>query len=172
MRFKPYYMTAALILVTACSGGAQTDITQISETPSQEQNPSTKAETAKMDHSKIVTGNGEHNFITLEGASRDGNSLTFPEVVISKPGFLVLHPFKNGKPVPTEYVGAVPIKAGQNTNVAIEVDGGVSSGDMFVVMLHYDMNEDEIFDFNDGITVPDAPVFEGHKLIALRYRAP
>lgn len=172
MGFKPYYMTAALILVTACSGGVQTEVKHTSETSGQEQSSSVKTDTVKMDHSKIVTGNGEHNFITLEGASRDGNSLTFPEVVISKPGFLVLHPFKNGKPVPTEYVGAVPIKAGQNTNVAIEVDGGVSSGDMFVVMLHYDMNKDGIFDFNDGITVPDAPVFEDHKLIALRYRAP
>ena len=172
MAFKPYYMTAVIMFMTACNSGTQTKVTHTSETSGQQQSSSAKTDATKMDHSKIVTGNGTHNFITLEGASRDGNSLTFPEVVISKPGFLVLHPFKDGKPVPTEYVGAVPIKTGQNTNVAIEVDGGVSSGDMFVIMLHYDMNEDEIFDFNDGITVPDAPVFEGHKLIALRYRAP
>ena len=46
------------------------------------------------------------------------------------------------------------------------------SGDMFVIMLHYDVNKDGIFDFNDGVTVPDAPVFEGNRLIALRFAAP
>jgi len=152
------YLTgvAALILMSACAETA----------------PKTKTETAKMDHSKIVTGNGEHNFITLDGAARTENNFTFPEVVISKPGFLVLHPFRDGKPVQTEYVGAVPVKTGINQNVDIAVNVDVNSGDMFIVMLHYDMNEDGVFDFNDGITVPDAPVFEGHTLVALRYRAP
>jgi len=133
---------------------------------------STKTEAPKMDHSKIVTGNGENNFIILEGASRDGSSFTFPEVTIDKDGFLVMHPFKDGKPVQTEYVGAVPVAAGTHKDVSITIDTPPNTGDNFIVMLHYDMNTDKIFDFNDGVTVPDAPVFEGHTLVALRYVAP
>jgi len=151
----------AAIMLCACS-------------PSTENNDATSPQTSApaIDHSKIVTGNGENNHITLEGATRDGSTFTFPQVTISKPGFLVLHPFRDGKPVQTEYVGAVPVKTGQTENVDVTVNTDVASGDMFIVMLHYDMNEDGIFDFNDGVTVPDAPVFEGHTLVALRYAAP
>jgi len=129
-------------------------------------------ESEKIDHSKIVTGNGENNFIILEGASRDGSTFTFSVVTIDKDGFLVMHPFKDGKPVQTEYVGAVPIAAGTHKDVSIRIDTLPVAGDNFIVMLHYDMNTDKIFDFNDGVTVPDAPVFEGHTLVALRYTVP
>jgi len=125
-----------------------------------------------MDHSKIVTGNGENNFIILEGASREGSTFSFPEVTIDKDGFLVIHPFKDGKPVQTEYVGAVPVAAGTHKDVAITIDRDISSGENFIIMLHYDMNTDKIFDFNDGVTVPDVPVFEGQTLVALRYKVP
>jgi len=125
-----------------------------------------------MDHSKIVTGNGENNFIILDGASRDRSTFTFSEVTIDKDGFLVMHPFRDGKPVQTEYVGAVPITAGTHKNVPITINTQPVTGDNFIVMLHYDMNTDKIFDFNDGVTVPDAPVFEGHTLVALRYSVP
>jgi len=33
-------------------------------------------------------------------------------------------------------------------------------------MLHWDVDQDKIFDFGDGITVPDAPLFEETKMIA------
>ena len=131
-----------------------------------------KVEAPKMDHSKIVTGNGKNNYVILEGATRKAQTFTFPEVTLDKDGFLVMHPFKDGKPVQTEYVGAVPVAAGTHKDVSLTIDTPTQTGDNFVVMLHYDMNRDKIFDFNDGITVPDAPVFEGHTLIALRYTAP
>lgn len=148
-----------LAFLVTCSSGEEV---AVNKEPTQE---------AAMDHSKIVTGNGEHNYIILEGATREGNTFTFKEAVIDKPGFLVLHPFKDGHPVQTEYVGAVPVKTGSNIDVDVPLSVDIASGDMFIVMLHYDMNEDEIFDFNDGVTVPDAPVFEGNTLVALRYEA-
>lgn len=132
----------------------------------------TKAKAPKMDHSKIVTGNGTENYITLEGSTRSNAAFTFPNVTINKAGFLVMHPFRDGKPVQTEYVGAVPVRTGTNSNVAIAVDPAPQTGDMYIVMLHYDINEDGVFDFGDGVTVPDAPVFEGHTLVALRYETP
>jgi len=157
IRTLPPVMVFALL--TAC--GAETKLSE--KEPASESKP-------KMDHSKIVTGNGENNFITLKGAYRTGDIFTFPEVTLSKDGFLVFHPFKDGKPVQTEYVAAKALSGGAHKDVSIHVEDKPETGDMYIVMLHYDMNEDGIFDFNDGVDVPDAPVFEGHILVALPYQ--
>ena len=131
-----------------------------------------KATEPKMDHAKIVTGNGENNHISLDGAYRTEATFTFPNVTLAKDGFLVFHPFKDGKPVQTEYVAAKALSGGSHDNVSIDVSDGPKTGDMYIVMLHFDMNEDGVFDFNDGVTVPDAPVFEGQTLVALRFQTP
>jgi len=155
-------------LIALLSFGIVAACTQsMTETPA---NNTSSSSIETMDHSKIITGNGEKNFIILDGTSRNGSTFTFPEVTIDKDGFLVMHPFKDGKPVQTEYVGAVPVATGTHKNVAITIDRETNPGDNFIVMLHYDMNTDKIFDFNDGVTVPDAPVFEGRTLVALRYK--
>ena len=120
----------------------------------------------------IKLGNGENNYVVTEGATREGATFTFSKVAIDKPGFLVIHPFKDGKPAQTVYSGAAPLTAGVHENASVTIDYEPASGEMFVVMLHYDMNEDGVFDFNDGVTVPDAPVFEGDTLVALRIAAP
>lgn len=126
---------------------------------------------SEQSHQQIKTGNGERNYIILDGAIRDGATFTFKEVAIAAPGWLVMHPFDNGAPVRTEYVGATLLEEGKSADVQITVDSEPMPGEMFIVMLHYDINEDGVFDFNDGVTVPDAPVFEGDVLIALRYSA-
>lgn len=120
----------------------------------------------------IEVGNGENNYIILDNVSRDGAQFVFETVAIDQPGWLVMHPFENGAPAQTVYVGARLLGAGTHKDVAITIDEAPQSGDMFVIMLHYDVNKDGIFDFNDGVTVPDAPVFEGNRLIALRFAAP
>ena len=121
---------------------------------------------------QLKTGNGVANAIMLEGVTREGATFTFKEVKIDRPGWLVMHPFRNGAPVPTEYVGATLLSQGSHQDVEITINSEPEAGEMFVIMLHYDVNEDGIFDFNDGVTVPDAPVFEDGVLIALRFSAP
>ncbi len=43
-------------------------------------------------------GNGEKNWIDVAGVTRNDSVLTFPEVQINGNGWLVIHPFENGKP--------------------------------------------------------------------------
>lgn len=129
-------------------------------------------ESAEAAAPAIEVGNGENNYIVLEGVTRAGATFVFKTVAIDRPGWLVIHPFENGAPAQTVYVGATLLAAGVHQDIAITIDAAPAAGDMFVVMLHYDVNEDGVFDFNDGITVPDAPVFEGARLIALRFAAP
>jgi len=123
---------------------------------------------------KVTLGNGEANWIIVEGASRDHATLSFREVHIDGNGWLVMHPFKDGKPVGEIYVGATYVESGDNQNVKITVDPEPTTGDMFIVMLHRDVNENQEFDFVfvDEVNVLDKAVFEGTKMIAHAIQAP
>lgn len=163
MGMKRYIVAAATAVLAASCAVEQEQVSP--ETASSEPTSS------GQQHQQLKTGNGERNYIILDGATRDGATFTFKEVSIDAPGWLVMHPFDNGVPVQTEYVGATLLEEGKSADVQITVNSEPAPREMFIVMLHYDVNEDGVFDFNDGVTVPDAPVFEGGVLIALRYSA-
>ena len=119
-------------------------------------------------------GNGSNNWIITEGASRDGATFTFPEVKIDGNGWLVMHPFKDGKPNGKVYVGHTFLKDGVSNDVQIVVDETPAQGDYFIVMLHRDVNENQEFDFVfvDAVNVLDTAVFEGETMIGHAYAAP
>lgn len=123
----------------------------------------------------MTMGNGVDNHIMVEGATRDGATMVFPEVKINGNGWLVMHPFENGKPNGDIYVGASFVQDGINRDVAITVDPEPAPGDMFIVMLHRDVDEDEHFDFvfvGDTGHVEDRAVFEGNRMIGHAWPAP
>jgi len=62
-------------------------------------------------------GNGTDSCITTENFKQNGSTFTFEEVKIKGNGWLVLHPYKDGKPHSTVYVGASYVKHGKNKNV-------------------------------------------------------
>lgn len=119
-------------------------------------------------------GNGDSNWIQTEDASRQGKILTFKEVHIEGNGWLVMHPFEDGAPNGDKYVAATYLDSGTNKDVEIEVHKGVSSGEMFIVMLHRDLNENGVFDFVfiDERNVMDRAVFEGPRMIGHAVPAP
>ena len=119
-------------------------------------------------------GNGEQNWIVTDNATRDDNTLVFSEVNIHASGWLVMHPFEDGKPNGDKYVAATYLSEGTNNDVAIEVYKGITSGEKFIVMLHNDSNHNEIFDFVfvDDVNVMDKAVFEGSKMIGHVFVAP
>lgn len=123
---------------------------------------------------KMSMGNGEKNSITVEGVTRKDSVLTFSEVTIDGNGWLVMHPFENGKPNGDKYVAATYVQDGTNEAVDIEVYKGVDTGEMFIVMLHRDKNENKVFDFVfvDDRNVMDTAVFEGSKMIGHAIAAP
>ncbi len=123
---------------------------------------------------QMTIGNGENNWIVTDGATRDGATFTFPEVHIDGNGWLVMHPFEDGKPNGNIYVGHTYVASGTTKDVDITVDPAPSTGDMFIVMLHRDVDEDKEFDFVfvDENHVEDRAVFEGTKMIGHAYAAP
>lgn len=146
---------------------------------------------------QITMGNGEANWIQVDGLTReagvtqfsevrvDGDSvsafrgdsvaLTFPEVVIEKPGFLVLHPVMDGRPNGDVVSGFAYLDSGKNEAVTIRMDTPADPGRMFLVMLHSDVDNDRVLDFvfvEDGINVEDTAVFEGTHMIAHIFAVP
>lgn len=150
------------VSLTACVGTVQrTDLR-----PAVDMTRSTEGNAVRT----IQTGNGVKNNITLAGTAQAGATLTVPWVEISDNGWLVAHPFRDGAPVPTEYVASTYIEKGLNRDVPLVLDAEPAPGEWFAIMLHYDVNQDRVFDFGDGITVPDRPVFEDGALVSHRYK--
>ena len=146
---------------------------------------------------RITMGNGTLNSIQMDGLTRtegvatfqqvrvDGETvsmfqgdtvvLTFPEVVIEKPGFLVLHPVMDGRPNGDMVSGFAYLEAGTNENVTMRIDHPADAGSKFLVMLHSDVDGDRVLDFSfveDGINVEDTAVFEGTNMIAHIFAVP
>lgn len=140
---------------------------------------------------QITMGNGDANQIIVEGLTRkasvsqfsevrvdegsvatfrgDSTAISFPKVVIEKPGFLVLHPVMDGRPNGDMVSGFAYLNAGENEDVTIRIDHPADVGSKFLVMLHSDVDEDRVLDFSfveDGINVEDTAVFEGTQMIA------
>jgi len=139
--------------------------------------------------SGIVLGNGEKNWIKVDDVTRgknstyteirtssdkqhvrrgDGTTLTFSEVHIEGDGWLVMHPFVDGKPSGTHVAGFAFVEDGTNTDVKITLNPAPAAGDAYVVMLHSDADNDRVFDFvfvAENV-VEDVAVFEGNKMIA------
>lgn len=91
----------------------------------------------------LGTGNGERNWIVVDGVTRDGATLTFSEVRIDGDGWLVVHPWGKGDVV----VGATYVESGTSEDVEITIDPAPAPGDEIFVMLHRDANENGEFDF-------------------------
>lgn len=139
--------------------------------------PATVAQDAQSEAAAapaFTMGNGENNWINTNNVGRDGKVLTFSDVTISSNGWLVMHPFEDGKPNGDKYVAATFVESGTNSDVQIEVYKGIATGEQFIVMLHYDSNDNEIFDFVfvDDRNVMDRAVFEGNKMIGHVFAAP
>ncbi len=139
----------------------------------------------------LTMGNGEANAIQVNGLVRaegkttfseirvDGEvvktfratstAVAFPEVLIEKAGWVVLHPVIDGRPNGDMVSGYTYLDAGRNEDVTIRIDHPADAGDKFLVMLHSDVDQDRVFDFvflEDGINVEDTAVFEGSRMIA------
>jgi len=127
-----------------------------------------------MVYGQISMGNGQNNWIIVDDVTREGGKLTFSEVQIEGNGFLIIHPFENGAPNGDRVVASTALKAGKNENVEINVHRGLDAGEMFIVMLHSDSNDNGVLDFIfiDDRNVMDLAVFEEDTLIGHAIPAP
>ncbi|MFC1961370.1 hypothetical protein ACFLYO_11760 [Chloroflexota bacterium] len=81
-------------------------------------------------------------------------TLTFAQVIIDAPGWLVIHSNVDGSPGPV--IGQAPLHMGVNLNVLVEVDPQ-AAGDTVFPMLHYDTGEAGVYEFGE-VEEADLPV--------------
>lgn len=99
----------------------------------------------------------DHLNIDVEGATIEGNSVVFPAVKIDKDGYVVIHAVESGEAVIPASIGHTAVPAGDSENVAVEIEGGAMEGTDYVAMIHYETNDNDTYDFAEGMTDVDTP---------------
>ncbi len=104
-----------------------------------------------------------HLDITLKGATFKGDTVTFPQVMMDKDGWLVIHAMKDGAPVLPSSLGSTFVPAGPSMNVAVDINEKVMKGTDYLVMLHYETNGNGTYDFGVNNTTDDGPALKADK---------
>lgn len=87
------------------------------------------------------------------------SSIVVGRASMPEDGFVVIHATDaNGDIVVPESVGSAPVSAGVNRSVAVPLDEPAESGETYVAMLHYDDNDNGVYEFGPGSTEVDLPV--------------
>lgn len=110
----------------------------------------------------IVSGNAAPSIVVNDQSVQD-STLTISETMTNQIGFVVLHR-DNGDdtPVVPESIGHAQVYLGQNTDLMITLDEGVTleSGDKVWAMLHIDNGTIGSYDFDGTMESEDPPVFD------------
>jgi hypothetical protein len=104
-----------------------------------------------------AVAHADHLNIDVEGATIEGNSVVFPAVKIDKDGYVVIHAVESGEAVIPASIGHTAVPAGDSENVSVEIEGGAMEGTDYVAMIHYETNDNDTYDFAEGMTDVDAP---------------
>ena len=99
----------------------------------------------------------DHLNIDVDGAMIEGTSVVFPAVKIDKDGYVVIHAVENGNVVLPGSIGHTAVEAGDSEDVAVEIEGGAKEGTDYVAMIHYETNDNDTYDFAEGMTDVDVP---------------
>lgn len=104
-----------------------------------------------------AVAHADHLDIDVEGATIEGNSVVFPAVKIDKDGYVVIHAVESGEAVIPASIGHTAVPAGDSENVSVEIEGGAMEGTVYVAMIHYETNDNDTYDFAEGMTDVDTP---------------
>lgn len=104
-----------------------------------------------------AVAHADHLNIDVEGATIEGNSVVFPAVKIDKDGYVVIHAVESGEAIIPASIGHTAVPAGDSENVSVEIEGGAMEGTDYVAMIHYETNDNDTYDFAEGMTDVDTP---------------
>jgi hypothetical protein len=89
----------------------------------------------------------------------EGNRITNVTAEIDRPGYLVIH--NDGAGAPPASLGHIALPQGRTGNISIEADGPLDPASNLTLMLHYETNDNQTYDFGPGSTDVDTPVMNG-----------
>lgn len=107
--------------------------------------------------SLATVAHADHLNIDVEGAKIEDGAIVFPSVLTDMDGYVVIHAVENGEPVLPDSISHTAISAGTTENVTVEVEGGAEEGTDYVAMIHYETNDNDTYDFGEGMTDVDTP---------------
>jgi hypothetical protein len=97
--------------------------------------------------------------IDAAGAMIEGNKITNVTAEIDRPGYLVIHNDTDG--APPAALGHIRLDQGRTGDISIEASGPIDPATNPTLMLHYETNGNETYDFGPGSTDVDTPVMIG-----------
>jgi len=87
--------------------------------------------------------------ISADGLKATESSVTVPAVTAEKAGYVVVHATDFTGTIPGSVIGHAPVTAGENADIAINLERTMKSGAKLIVMLHEEGNNDTQFDKAD-----------------------
>ena len=106
---------------------------------------------------------GEQAMVAAEDQKAEGNTVVVGQVMMPEDGFVVIHSVKDGKPMAPQSIGHTAVKAGENTNVRVELEYTPQPSENFIAMLHRDTGQMGTYEFGPGSTDVDVPVMNDGK---------
>jgi hypothetical protein len=101
--------------------------------------------------------------VDVSKAKIEGSKITGVTAQIDKPGYLVIH--NKGAGAPPASLGHIALDPGTTRAVNIESDSTLDPSSDITLMLHYETNDNNSYDFGPGSTDVDTPVMVGDKAI-------
>ena len=107
--------------------------------------------------------------IDATSAMIEGNKITYVSASIDQPGYIVIH--NDGAGAPPASLGHLRLQPGMTGDLSIEADGPVDPATNLTLMLHYETNDNDTYDFGPGMTDVDTPVSVGDAVINVPVKA-
>ena len=97
--------------------------------------------------------------IDASSAMIDGSKVTNITAEINRPGYLVVHNDAAGAPPAS--LGHVRLNPGRTGDISIDTGATIDPNSNVTLMLHYETNDNNSYDFGPGSTDVDGPVMVG-----------
>lgn len=99
----------------------------------------------------------------------ESNAVTVSHVVMPSDGFVVIHAVTDGQVMAPQSIGHTMVKAGESTDVSVELEYAPPAGESYVAMLHEDTGEKGAYEFGPDNTEVDKPVVKDGKPVTVKF---
>jgi len=102
--------------------------------------------------------------VFTDKAKIEGTAITGLVVIIDQPGFAVIH--NNAAGAPPNSLGHIYVEPGETRGLRIDTAEPIDPASEVTVMLHYDTDGDNEYDFGPDSTDVDTPVQAGGAVVS------
>ncbi len=101
--------------------------------------------------------------VDASNAMIEGTKVTNISAEINRAGYLVIH--NEGAGAPPASLGHVRLEPGMTNDISIDTGSTIDPNSGVTLMLHYETNENNTYDFGPGSTDVDTPVMFGDAVV-------